>query len=396
VSYWQNRSAFSQRAPDGTQPSLPAASIQSIGDRVLGFRDRLLGNPAFHRWAGKTPFVRGIARREARAAFDLCAGFVYSQILYACVSLGVFDALKQGPQDIEWLAKRISLPVDRTRRLLLAAVSLRLLEKRGGDRFGLGMLGAAMAGNPGVAKMIEHHHMFYDDLRDPVALLRGGGAATRLSTYWPYATQDVPGTLEDKDIAGYTRLMAASQTLVASEILDAHPIAGHRCLMDVGGGDGTFLAAAAKRAPNLSLMLFDLPAVAARAKSRLEGEGFAARTNVFGGSFRADPLPRGADIISLVRIVHDHNDDVVMNLFSAIHEALPAGGTLLVAEPMSGSRGAKPVGDAYFGFYLMAMGSGRPRTVKEIMSMMTAAGFKGARAVKTGMPLQASVVIAQS
>ena len=42
--------------------------------------------------------------------------------------------------------------------------------------------------------------------------------------------------------------------------------------------------------------------------------------------------------------------------------ALPADGTLLLAEPMAGSRGAEPVGDAYFGFYLLAMGSGRPRT----------------------------------
>ena len=40
--------------------------------------------------------------------------------------------------------------------------------------------------------------------------------------------------------------------------------------------------------------------------------------------------------------------------------ALPPGGTLLLAEPMAGTPGAEPVGDAYFGFYLLAMGSGRP------------------------------------
>ncbi len=36
--------------------------------------------------------------------------------------------------------------------------------------------------------------------------------------------------------------MAASQPLVADEILDAYPFARHRCLLDVGGGDGSFLA----------------------------------------------------------------------------------------------------------------------------------------------------------
>ncbi len=370
--------------------------MQSLTDKTLAFRDRLLGNPAFHKWAAKTPFVRRFAHREARAAFDLCAGFVYSQILYACVSLGILDLLRQGPQDLRAIAQHAGLPVDRTHRLLLAAVSLRLLENRGENRFGLGMLGAAMAANPGIAKMIEHHRMFYDDLRDPVALLRGDGAASGLSSYWPYATDDVPGSLNDQDIAGYTQLMSASQALVASEILDAYPVARHRCLMDVGGGDGAFLSAVAKRAPDLALMLFDLPAVAARANQRLATEGYASRTSVFGGNFRADALPAGADLISLVRIVHDHNDSVVMKLFSTIREALPAGGTLLVAEPMSETRGAEPVGDAYFGFYLMAMGTGRPRTAAEIMGMMTAAGFSKARAIKTRMPLQSSLVIATS
>jgi demethylspheroidene O-methyltransferase len=370
--------------------------MQAITDKAFAFRDRLLSSPAFHKWAGRTPLVRRFAHKEARAAFDLCAGFVYSQILYACVSLGLFDFLRLGPQDLDVIAKHIDLPVERAKRLLLAAVSLRLLEKRGESRFGLGMLGAAMAGNPGIAKMIEHHRVFYDDLRDPVALLRTPGGASGLSNYWPYAAGDQPGQLEDGDIAGYTHLMSSSQALVASEILDAYPVADHRCLLDVGGGDGTFLSEAAKRAPNLSLMLFDLPPVAARASARLASEGYAGRTSVFGGNFRADSLPTGADLVSLVRIVHDHDDGVVMNLFSAIRSALPAGGTLLVAEPMSGTRGAEPVGDAYFGFYLMAMGSGRPRTPREIMGMLTAAGFRNAHAIATGMPLQASLVAARS
>ncbi len=44
------------------------------------------------------------------------------------------------------------------------------------------------------------------------------------------------------------------------------------------------------------------------------------------------------------------------------HDALPPGGTLLIAEPMAGTPGAEAMGDAYFGLYLWAMGSGRPRS----------------------------------
>ena len=37
-----------------------------------------------------------IAERNARALFDLCAGFVYSQILFACVQLDLFRLLADG------------------------------------------------------------------------------------------------------------------------------------------------------------------------------------------------------------------------------------------------------------------------------------------------------------
>ena len=63
---------------------------------------------------------------------------------------------------------------------------------------------------------------------------------------------------------------------------------------------------------------------------------------------------------------------VVLALLHAARRALPADGVLLLAEPMSGTAGAEPIGDAYFGFYLLAMGSGRPRTAEELRSMLGA------------------------
>ncbi|MCC7280468.1 MAG: methyltransferase, partial [Chromatiaceae bacterium] len=50
-------------------------------------RNRLLASPAFQRWAVDFPLTRPIAQRRARALFDVTAGFVYSQILFACVRL---------------------------------------------------------------------------------------------------------------------------------------------------------------------------------------------------------------------------------------------------------------------------------------------------------------------
>ncbi len=373
-------------------------------DRWLMWRDRLLASPVFQRRAAAFVLTRPVARRHARDLFDLVAGFVYSQVLLACVRLRLFELLADGPQSLEQLAARLDLPVDAAQRLLSAAVSLRLVELRSAGRYGLGELGAPMVGNAAVAAMVEHHAALYADLADPVALLRASGCAERsgaLARYWPYAeatgTADAASPAEHANdrVDTYSALMSASQPLVADEILDAYPLRGHQCLLDVGGGDGTFLVSVAQRAPLLRLTLFDLPAVAERARQRFAAAGLSQRASAVGGSFLSDALPTGADIASLVRVIHDHDDASAMLILRAVRRALPAHGSLLLAEPMSGTPGAEAMGDAYFGFYLLAMGRGRPRTAAELTRMLEAAGFESVRLLKTRMPLQTQLLVAR-
>ncbi|RZI95666.1 MAG: methyltransferase domain-containing protein [Variovorax sp.] len=365
-------------------------------DRWLALRDRLLASRTFQRKAAAFGPTAPIARARARELFDLVAGFVYSQVLQACVQLKVFDLLAAGPLQVSVLSQRLSLPTEACERLVAAAVSLRLLERRSGNRIGLGVLGAPMVGNVAVAAMVQHHAALYADLRDPVALLRGENATSMLAGYWPYADASAPGELSAEKVAEYSALMSASQPLVADEILDAYPLAGHHRLLDVGGGEGLFLASAAARTPALQLMLFDLPAVADRARRRCAEAGLSDRMTVVGGSFLCDPLPTGADIVSLVRVIHDHDDATAMQILLAVRRALPDGGCLLLAEPMAGTTGAETMGDAYFGFYLMAMGRGRARTADELTDMLHAAGFDRVQKRRTRVPLQTGLLVARA
>lgn len=378
--------------------TVPFPGPLAWSDRWRALRDRLMASPTFQRRAAQLIFTRPIARRRARQLFDLVAGFVYSQVLLACVRLRLFDLLDEAPQTVEALAPRLGLTRDAAQRLLTAAESLRLVEQRSGGRYGLGALGAPMVGNAAVGAMVEHHAALYADLSDPVALLRGESGPGALAGYWPYAGKSgsAPAALpQDPTIDAYTRLMAASQPLVAGEVLDAYPLARHRCLLDVGGGDGGFLIRAAQRAPALRLMLFDLPAVADRARARFAAESLSGRASVFGGSFLHDTLPTGADVASLVRVIHDHDDAGAMAILRGVRRALPSDGRLLLAEPMAGTPGAEPMGGAYFGFYLLAMGQGRPRTVDELVRMLTAAGFSDVQNRRTRLPLQTGLLVAR-
>ncbi len=371
----------------------PLAPPASLAERWYRLRDRLMRSTRFQRRAAAFPLTAWIARKRARESFDLVAGFVYSQILHAVVRLRVLETVASGPLGLDAIAAATGLPVESARRLCAGAAALRILQERSGG-YGLGDLGAALLGNPGVIAMVEHHALLYDDLRDPVALLRDPSRPTALSAYWAYAREAPDGLTPDK-VADYSRLMAVSQQFIAAEILDAYPIARHRRLLDVGGGEGAFIRAAAARAPNLDFLLFDVPPVAERARAAFAADGLSGRCSAFGGDMFADPLPPGADIACLIRVLYDHGRERALTVLRNVRASLPPDGTLLIAEPMAATPGAETVGAAYFGLYLLAMKGGDSRSRDEIAALAREAGFSRIRPVDTRSPLLTSLLVAQ-
>ena len=343
-------------------------------DQWRGFRNRLLASPRFQKFAVDFPPFRPVSRRRARQLFDLLAGFTYSQVLYATVELGLIQMLDGQPLSTAALAARTGWPADRLERLLKAAGSLQILERTSSGDWTLGIHGAALAGNPWIARFISHHNILYDDLSDPLGVLSGTKRNNKLRDFWSYT--------DERDAAPYTALMAASQAAVAAEILAAHDFSGYRHLIDIGGSNGTFLKAAAARYPQLRLSLFDLPKVAEIARTNLGN-----RYEIHGGSFLDDELPKGPDVATLIRIAHDHDDASVRTLMAAVARMLPPKGTLILAEPLSGLRATAPVADAYFGLYFAAMGQGRTRTPEELGGMAREAGFASVEVVATRNPV---------
>jgi demethylspheroidene O-methyltransferase len=360
-------------------------------ERLYKFRDQLIASPRFQRWSLSNPLTRPIARRRARAALDLTAGFVYSQILFSCLELKLFDFLGEGSLSLQELSARLELSEASTMRLLTAAASLNLVERRGLDKWGLGQIGAALTGNSSALALIRHQSMLYRDLVDPVALLKGKKSAI-LADYWPYSADEItPGLLAAEQIAPYSALMAASQPMLADEILHSYDISRYGCLLDIGGGEGVFIAAAAKFAPDLSLKLFDLPAVAERARENLRRAQLLSQVDIFGGNFLRDKLPLGADIVTLIRIIHDHDDQSAIKLLKNIRSSVEIGAKLLIIEAMSGVRGAETL-EAYYGFYTLAMGRGTPRRVDEIKLLLKQSGFGGCKLIHNALPTLTSIL----
>jgi len=371
-------------------------SDYNLWDRLCILKDRLIADTRFQNRVAKIPFLKNIAKKRANQLFDVMAGFVYTQILLSCVRLNLFNLLKDGPLSLDEIKRVCALDVTPLKKLLDAAVSIELLEIRSKNRYGLGTLGAPMVGNTALSSMIEHHTVLYDDLRDPLRLLSGDIEIKKMEKFWPYVSPDQQDqeALKDKErVKSYSDLMSASLPLVADQVVDAYDFSQHECLLDVGGGQGTFLKHVFVNAPQLKRKLFDLPGVVNLAKDSFALTPDHQDIEVHGGDFFKDALPQGADLITLVRVIFDHDDERVKILLKSIFDALPAGGKLLVAEPMADTPDHPAMGHAYFGFYLLAMGRGRPRTMQEISHLASYAGFKGVKMLPCSMPINAQVLL---
>ncbi len=365
------------------------------GSFFFNLRNRLLRNPSFRLFAEKTPLLQGIARRNAYDLFRMAGGFIHSQVLGSCVKLGIFDLLKDGSLPLDEIASKTSVPAERLVHLLRAAAALRLLDVRPQGGFGLGVLGASVVDSDGMKAIFEHHALLYRDLVDPVAMFRGDAKAEYMQSLWSYAGDANEAGLGAGEVSTYTELMGRSQTMVAEQVLDAWSMKDCRNLLDIGGGSGVFATAAGARWPSLALTIADLPPVAEIARERLAASEGGSRVTVIGANAVTDTLPGGFDIVSFIRILHDHDDDIVRKLLANARTAVADTGTLLIGEPLADAPGAGPLIDAYFNVYLLAMGSGRPRRFDELKTFLEEAGFEDVRLRRTRIPLITSVITAK-
>jgi SAM-dependent methyltransferase len=104
--------------------------------------------------------------------------------------------------------------------------------------------------------------------------------------------------------------------------------------LDVGGGDGTLAAGVLGAAPHVTADVFNLPAAREVVERRAEDPALERRLGFVGGDFLAEPLPRGYDVISFVRVLHDWPAEVARGLLASAKEAMAPGARLVISEEL--------------------------------------------------------------
>lgn len=162
------------------------------------------------------------------------------------------------------------------------------------------------------------------EIHGRLAEVLAGGIDTRFS--WPPATPD--------EIQDFERAMAAGcpPIVEAFRRAKAQLFGGATRWLDVGGGDGTVMAAVLRELPALAGDVFNLAPVEGLVVERAKAAEVAERMGFVAGDFLGGGLPGGYDVLSFVRVLHDWPPDVARALLVKARDALAPGGRLIICE----------------------------------------------------------------
>jgi demethylspheroidene O-methyltransferase len=142
-----------------------------------------------------------------------------------------------------------------------------------------------------------------------------------------------PPVIED-DIRAFERAMAAGCPPIVEAFRRAQDRLFARSVrwLDVGGGDGTVMAAMLRERTSLRGDVLNLEQVRPLVEERARAAEVDARMGFVAADFLASPLPRGYDLLSFVRVLHDWPADVARTLLTKARDALPPGGRIIICE----------------------------------------------------------------
>jgi hypothetical protein len=160
----------------------------------------------------------------------------------------------------------------------------------------------------------------------------------------------------------------------APAVAHAYDFGKFREVVDVAGGRGLLLATILQRYPNVSGILFDLPAVVEGARAAMGSYGLDGRLRVLGGDF-FQAVPEGADAYILKHIIHDWDDEKSIAILRNVRNAIDPSGRLLIVEPII-APGNEPSFGKLLDLEMMVIPGGRERTREEYGKLFGAAGFR--------------------
>ncbi len=259
--------------------------------------------------------------------------FWNAKTLLSAVELGVFDALSEGPANLDAARARLGLHARSARDFLDALVAMKLLEREGGlyrntpeTEFFLVRAKPSYVG--GLLEMANAR--LYESWSHLTEALKTG----RRQSEEKEADDFFAALYADPErLRGFLAAMSGVSAGAANAIADKFSWKNYRTFVDVGAAQGRVPVTVAHAHPHLSGGGFDLPPVGPVFDEFVAGNGLSERLQFYPGDFFADPLPQ-ADVIVMGHILHDWDLEQKRLLLEKAYDALPPGGALIVYEAL--------------------------------------------------------------
>lgn len=311
----------------------------------------------------------------------LLTGYWIAQSLHVAAQLGVADLLKDGPQTIAHLAEATGTHARSLYRLLRALASEGVFAEDEQGRFRLTPLAECLRSDvPNSQRSMaimngEEHYRCWGELL--YCVQTGQTAFEKLygqPIFQYLASHPRQARIFDEGMVG----VHGAET---KAMLDAYDFSCISTLVDIGGGNGSLLAATLQRNPSLRGVLFDRPDVIERARANMKAAGLENRCTLTPGDF-FQSVPPGGDAYLMRHIIHDWNDEQCQTILRHCRKVVPASGKLLLIESVI-PRGNEPCFAKLLDLTMLAIPGGMERTEAEYRELLASAGFRLARVVPT-------------
>jgi SAM-dependent methyltransferase len=301
--------------------------------------------------------------------YRLLAGTAHTRMLESLFDLRLPHLLaERGPLTAAEIAEALGLHLTRTAKWLILLERVGLLRQQDGafqNTEGAIALFWDKEGRENYFLRDQLEFCRFVNVLDFPAVLRG--APLPDAVRWPPQTKEHAAHLE--------LWMTVTQNEAVDALVYGTEWNSTKTLVDVGGGDGGIACELVTKYEHLRATVFNLPASADIARTRIARSKLESRVSVVEGDFRHDALPGGVDRVLFSRVLADWDPAVCQMLLKKARAALNPGGTVVISEPFDDTNRDLAVSWEFRYAFYDDFGAGTYKSIAQYKAMLKNAGF---------------------
>jgi predicted O-methyltransferase YrrM len=306
-------------------------------------------------------------RRQIEAYHD-------TALAYACVKLGLPEAMGAKSWTAEDLAKRLHLSPPHLLRTLRGLASIGLCAEGPGRTFALTDAGQALAPDAHSTvreKLLIVVEQYWQPWANLAACVKTGTPAFEQTFGAPV---DAWRRSHPEQGAVFEAFVEGETFAQAGPIVEALDLAGAKTVAEIGGGHGALLAAVLLAHPHVNGILMDAAHKLAGARVYLQSDGLAGRVGLVSGDASV-AVPVQADLYLLKAVLQQHDDAQAHAILENCRKAMRPGAKLIVIERLMPERATDDPAAVMLDLHMMAITGGRARTKAEMEALLARAGL---------------------